>query len=984
MDNACQSNLRHPPRAGNPEAAARGLEDWRTQSANSDRPELRTAAGLADAENSRVVLEALFGNAPFLGRCALAEPEFFAWALSATPETCWNGILSAIAYDATKDLDDDSVKRALRIARRRAALLVAIADLTGKWSIETSAHALSRFAEAAIARAVEHVIARGADTGDLDVADPLDPAKDCGLIVLGMGKLGGGELNYSSDVDLIVLYDLDKVAYRGRRTVQDYFVRLTRSLVSILDDRTVDGYVFRTDLRLRPDPGATPLALSVSAAETYYESLGQNWERAAMIKARPIAGDRDAGDAFLQSIRPFVWRRFLDFAAIQDIHAIKRQIHSHKGGGEIQLAGHNIKLGRGGIREIEFFAQTQQLIWGGRYPELRTRGTIDALNGLATSHRISPDAKSDLTAAYWFLRGAEQRLQMVEDRQTHVLPNDDGELARFATFLGYDDPQTFLATLHHHLHAVADHYGRLFEESPDLAAPTDRGGSLVFTGVEGDEETLTTLSDMGFERTETVWDIIRGWHHGRLRAMRSTRAREILTSIMPNLLAAFSRTANPSQALLNFHEFLSNLPAGVQLFSLFQAHPPLLDLVAQIMGTAPKLAIYLSRHARLFDVVLTEGFLDPMPEKPVLAEALRTALAPAVDFQDTLDMVQRWTGDAKFQVSVQQLKGLVDSEASGRTLADIADLALEAMTNAVQVEFAKNYGRVPGAGLAILGYGKLGSRALNRGSDLDIVFVYDIDSSGSGSDGPKSLMPSTYYNRLCQRLITALSAPTAEGKLYEVDIRLRPMGNDGPIASEFIGFGRYYHEDAWTWELMALTRARVAVAAPELANRLADVFHDVITRKREPAPLMRDVVEMRVRMAQEHGTSDPWSVKHVRGGLIDVEFIAQALQLRYAAENEQILSVDTALALRKLVEAGYLSADDGGDLIAALRLYLDVQAMARLCLVEAIDENAPAGLREALARVGGCESFATLHDHLRDTQSRIHGIFKALIEAPIT
>jgi glutamate-ammonia-ligase adenylyltransferase len=459
-----------------------------------------------------------------------------------------------IAAEAPPSASAEAVMRSLRRARRRMALAVALADIGGAWPLEAVTAALTAFAETAIGAAVAHLLASAASTGEIALPYPDDPARGSGFVVLGMGKLGARELNYSSDIDLILLFDDERLAdsYTGKRSPQEFFVRLARDLVRLLEERTADGYVFRTDLRLRPDPGSTPPVLSMLAAETYYESTGQNWERAAMIKARPVAGDLAAGQRFLDLLRPFVWRKSLDFAAIQDIHSIKRQINAHRGGARIAVAGHNIKLGRGGIREIEFFAQTQQLIWGGREPALRTSRTCEALQALADSGHISADVPAKLIDAYRFLRTLEHRLQMAEDRQTHQLPSEPGKLAQIAKFMGFPDTDSFAATVLRVLRTVEDEYAGLFEEAPELGG----GGALVFTGAEDHPDTLQTLTALGFREPSAVSAAVRAWHHGRYRAMRSTRARELLTEIMPALLGAFGKTVDPDGALMRFDEFL--------------------------------------------------------------------------------------------------------------------------------------------------------------------------------------------------------------------------------------------------------------------------------------------------------------------------------------------------------------------------------------------------------------------------------------------
>lgn len=981
------SNLSGLPEPVDSQAVERNLENWRAFWADPDNSDRQARAGSAGQFIDAVepLLVSVFGNSPFLSSIILRDPEVLLQIISAGPDHTMASINAEIvAAKAAAEMSTDQLARYLRTAKRRTALTVALADLTGIWDGAKTTEALSDFAEAAIDASCAHLMRQGVDRGDIAPINKDTPSATDGLVVLGMGKLGSRELNYSSDIDLILLYDEQRTAYQGRKSIQDFFVKLARGLVQLLDTPTADGYVFRTDLRLRPDPGSTPLALSVTAAETYYESLGQNWERLAMIKARPVGGDRDAGEAFLETITPFIWRRNLDFATLNDIHAIKRQINAHRGGGEVAIAGHNIKLGRGGIREIEFFAQTQQLIWGGRYRALRSRRTCETLAGLVEQGLLDGSTENELVDSYWYLRRLEHRLQMIADQQTHTLPDSADGLAGIATFMGAPSLEAFSEELGRHLNRVADHYSGLFQEHEDQPSEArSAAGNLVFTGVEDDPETLETLKGIGFDRPETISQLIRGWHHGRLRATRSTRARQILTEIKEDLLRAFSKTADPGGAFLRFHEFLSNLPAGVQLFSLFKSEPRLLDLVAEIMGTAPRLADYLSRQAHLLDAVITEGFLRPLPDKAGLRATLDHEMAVSHDLQDCLDITRRWSGDVKFQVSVQTMRGMQDADSAGQVLSDVADLAVATMLTAVQDEMKRRYGIIPGSDVAIIGLGKLGSQALMRGSDLDLVMVYSNPEGHGYSNGDKPLAPSTYYSRLCQRLITAVSAQTGEGLLYEVDMRLRPMGNDGPLVSELSGVGRYYAEDAWTWEHMALTRARVVVGPEPIRSELEAIFQSTLTAERDSDSLLRDVLEMRNRIANEHRTDDPWRLKHVRGGLIDIEFLTQYLQLRHARQHPGILASHTGRALGNLVDHGLLDKKRGSVLIEADRLYRSVQAILRLCLADSLDEDtAPEGLRNVLARVGGTVDLATLKHKLLATQTAVREAFEIEIERP--
>jgi glutamate-ammonia-ligase adenylyltransferase len=946
------------PKVGDPQRAGLGLDRWREACARvEDARVAGLAAALADHPVGRALLQAVFGNSPFLTQCLLSDPAFAIELLEHGPDATFSKLLDELRDEAFGETDRNRLMR-LRIAKRRVSLTVAVADITGAWSLEQVTGALSDLADTAIGFALAYLLRRAASDDLLALRDAGDPQRHSGLVVLGMGKLGARELNYSSDIDLIVLYDDEAAFYTGPDTLQSCFVRLTRDLIAILSDRTGDGYVFRTDLRLRPDPGSTPIALSVAAAETYYGSVGQNWERAAMIKARPVAGDKPAGARFLSRIRPFVWRKHLDFAAIQDIHSIKRQIDVHRGGRAVALHGRNIKLGRGGIREIEFVAQTLQLIWGGREPEMRVMQTCEAIRRLATAGHIGHAAADDLVAAYRFLRRLEHRLQMIDDRQTHILPKDEAGLAGLGAFMGYDTLSAFDATLTGHLKRVVARYGELFEEAPALGS----AGPLVFTGIEDDPDTVETLRQMGFSDASSICNAIRGWHHGRYRATRSQRARELLTELMPALLQAFARTANPDAAFFKFNEFLANLPAGVQLFSLFHANPGLLDLVAEIMGSAPKLATHLSRHPILLDSVLSADFFAPLPGKPALAATLEAALGQANDFQDVLEITRRWANDHRFQVGLQVLRHRIDAEAAAATGTDIAETAVAALYPIVAQEFTSKHGGYPKGGLAVLGLGKLGGGELTAASDLDLVFVYDTGGEAR-SDGDT---------------ISAITALTGEGRLYEVDMRLRPTGASGPIASQIDGFARYQREDAWTWEHLALTRARPVAGPAPVCARVAAVIGDILTMPRDPDRLVAEVADMRARMAREHQAGSIWEVKHRRGGLVDVEFIAQYLQLRHAHDHPGILATNTLAAYRRLAEAGLLEADVADQLTAALRLWHAVQGFLRLTVEGAFDaERAPVSLRRALAKAAGAADFARLESDITAAAERVHGAGRA-------
>ncbi len=974
---ASKENL---PAAGDPQRTERSLSEWREKASRIPAPDLAAAAkSLACDPDGRRLLEAIFGHSPFLTHCALSDLEYSVRLLTLGPSEVLGEVAKHLKQELAKEGDRDRIMAGLRRARQQAALAIAVADLSGYWPLSRQLTALSDFADQAVSAALAHLLRQAAAHGDLELAQADDPERDCGFVVLGMGKLGAKELNYSSDIDLIVLYDPGKTRYLGGRGAPEGFVRLTRDLVRILEDRTAEGYVFRTDLRLRPDPGAMPIALSFNAAMTYYESLGQNWERAAMIKARPVAGDLDLGQEFLAELRPFIWRKNLDFWAIQDLHSIKRPIHAHRGGAKIAVLGHNIKLGRGGIREIELYAQTQQLIWGGRDPSLRKARTEDALDALAASGHVPPQTAEDLKTAYRYLRKLEHRLQMVEDQQTQSLPKDEPGLARVAAFMGRENTQAFREDLLAALGTVEDHYAELFEEAPGLS-PT---GNLVFTGGEPEPGTLDTLAAMGFQDGGKVFNLVRAWHHGRHRATRSTRSRQLLTELMPTLLQALAHTTQPDNALIKFDEFLAGLPAGVQLFSMLHANPGLLDMLAEIMGGAPKLAERLSRNPALLEAVLSPNFFDPIPQRPELASDFSVTLSQARDFQDVLDLTRRWTNDRRFQAGVHILRHISDIDESGRALSDIADTVLRGLFDPVRQEFSRLHGQIEGPGLAVVAMGKLGAREMTVASDLDLVFIYEAAEDAARSDGPKPLDPTQFHGRLSQRFIGALSALTPEGRLYEIDMRLRPSGSKGPVASTLTGWRRYYDQDAWTWEHMALTRARVVTGDPSLRARIEAAIQDILRSPRDYDALLRDVAQMRARIAKEHPADSLWSVKYLRGGLMDLEFLAEYLILRHAQDRPDIIDGSTQGAFAKLAAAGLLDPARAKVLIEATRLMRQVQGMLRLVAAPAFDaDTGTPALQTSLARAAGMTDFACLREGLESTARNVHAIFSEMIEEP--
>ena len=925
----------------------------------------------------RALLLGTLNCSPYLAGLLRRDPDRLVRILDSAPETLLASLTEGVSDRVSAAPSMPEAMRVLREFKTEAALLLALADLGGVWPVMRVTAGLTATADAAVAASIRYLFRQATLRGDWRAENPDRPEVGSGYMVLAMGKHGAGELNYSSDIDLIVFYEPALARLKPGLEPSAFFVRMTRDLVKLMQERTADGYVFRTDLRLRPDPGATQVAISSDAALNYYESFGQNWERAALIKARPIAGDVEAGASFLAELAPFIWRKYLDFAAIADIHAMKRQINAFKGFGNIGVAGHNIKLGRGGIREIEFFVQTQQLIAGGRQTDLRVPTTLGALDKLAERGWIRHEVVADLAEAYTYLRRVEHRLQMIADEQTQTLPVSPADLERLARFSGFATTEAFAHALVDRLERVQSHYAALFESTPEL---TSAGANMVFAGEADDPGTIETLKQMGFDRPGDAIAAVRGWHHGRYPAVRTPRARELLTEVQPLLIEALGRTADPDGALASFDRFLAELPSGVQLFSLLRANPSLLRLVADIMGTAPRLARILSRRRRVLDAVLDPGFFGTLPDAEALKRIVEDAIGAGVDLQEALDRARIIGSEQAFLIGVRVLSGTISAGQAGGAYADLAGRLIQALAERVEAEMVRSHGRVPGGGAAVIAMGKLGGREMTAGSDLDLIVIYDFDPDAVQSDGERPLAPSQYYARFTQRLISALSVPTAEGALYEVDMRLRPSGQKGPVATQLSRFVEYQTSEAWTWEHMALTRARVVGGPADLVAKVEGAIRDVLVRPRDRGKIARDVRDMRDLIAKEKGTTNLWDMKQVRGGLVDLEFIAQHLQLVHAAKAPEILDQTTINALGKLAARGLIEPAAADRLIPAADLIHNLTQVTRLTLDGPFDPaKAPDGLKGLLARVGDAPDFDRLEASLAEATQEVARLFDALI-----
>ena len=836
------------------------------------------------------------GCSPYLKGLILKEAKWLQSALE--------GPDAAVAdlFEALPQIDAKAMPAVLREAKRRIALLTGLADLGGVWSLEKVTQVLTQFADLAVNSALRTCIAAEIARGKLPgmTQDNIEDAG--GMTVLAMGKMGAFELNYSSDIDLICLFDETRFEPDDFHDARSSFVRATRRMAAMLNDLTGDGYVFRTDLRLRPDPGVTPVCMAMEAAERYYESLGRTWERAAYIKARPCAGDITAGEGFLNTLTPFVWRKHLDFAAIQDAHDMRLRYREHKGlGGTMKLPEHNMKLGRGGIREIEFFTQTRQIIAGGRDPELRVRGTVEGLEVLRAKGWVPDDAARELTDHYRAHREVEHRLQMVRDAQTHSLPNSDEGFARLAAFMGREDAE-LRRDLKQRLEAVHELTEGFF--APDAkSAPQSHA----------------------FDK-----DVVAHWQ--TYPALRSERAVEIFERLKPDFLERLAKAAKPDEALLAFDGFLSGLPAGVQLFSLFEANPQLIDLLIDIVGTAPALARHLSRNASVFDAVIAGSFFDEWLGVDALSAELTDILARESDYEHQLDATRRWAKEWHFSIGVHHLRGLASAEQIASRYAELAEACLQALWPFVVQHFAQKHGAMPGRGAVIVGMGSLGAGRLNATSDLDLIMIYDADGVEM-SQGKRPLPVRQYYARLTQAMVTAMTAPMAQGRLYEVDMRLRPSGTQGPVATSWQSFKDYQQNKAWLWEHLALTRARVIAGEGSLGEDVEALRCEMVARARPPEMVLSEVAKMRLRI-QAAKQAAFWDGKLGAGRLQEIELIGQAGLLGGGSDARSI-----EIGLEQTVALGWLAPEQSVALARSYRLFWQMQLSTKLLSEQVIDDE---------------------------------------------
>ena len=812
---------------------------------------------------------------------------------------------------------------ALRRERLALATALAIGDLAGSFPLVRVMAELSSLAD----RALDQAIAAA-------IRQRVPEAQSAGFFALALGKHGACELNYSSDIDPILLFDRETLPRRERDDPGEAAQRYARTIVDLLSTQTEEGYVFRVDLRLRPASEVSPLAISVPAAITHYESSALAWERAAFIRARASSGDVAAGEAFLSGIRPFVWRRSLDFTALEEIRRLTMRIRESNGGPTEPAPGFNLKRGRGGIREVEFFAQTQQLTYGGRHPALRVRGTREALDALAGEGLIPPEDARELGESYDRLRVIEHRLQMVNDQQTHDIPTSHAAIDNVARLDGLVDGAQLLEELHRICATVARKYDRLLGDD----------GTSAATPPSAPDERFAVRIDHWYDS---------------IRTLRSGEARAAFEAILPTLLEAFAQAPDPDMAMTRWETLLGNLPSAINLFRLFEQRPGLLEQVLRLLTLARPLADELARHPQLLDTLIDATALNLPGEVSELAERMQRTTGDD-GYEAQLDQLRRVVSEERFALGLQLVEARHDMLEISAALARIAEAALETGARAACAEFERAHGTIEGSELIVLALGRLGGGALTHASDLDIVYLF-TSGMEEESNGQRPLTKSLYFNRLAQRMTAALSVPTAEGALYEVDTRLRPQGNQGPLAVSLDSFLRYQLKDAWTWEHMALCRARPIFGSPAARRQLQEALEQVLSCKRDAAELREDLLKMRGEMAMHKHPAGPLDAKLLRGGLVDCEFIVHFLQLR---ENCALLP-DMLPAITELAGRGLLPPGFAGHYATLARLLI----AARLLAPDGQEPSAASC--EALARACDAESYLAL---LRGLDEARHGV----------
>ena len=929
---------------------------------------------------------------PFLSSLTTKQNSWFEKARRVGPDVAFLELLDQVkqSESTATDFDYTTIAQTIRQQKQAAALLIALCDLSSRWDHQQTVTALSDFADSMV-RITTFYAMKG---------------HTCGYVLFALGKLGGRDLNYSSDLDLIAIYDPDQITLpepkgpAGTATSEGLVslpavdpsearkiaVKTTQMVASLLSDRDRNGYVFRTDFRLRPDPSSTAVAIGYDAAITYYESVGQNWERAAWIRARPVAGDLAMGQRFLEELRPFIWRLHLDYPAIRDISSIRRQMFSYRGvrGGMrtsekvgntdlASIAGFDLKLGEGGIREIEFLGQTCQLIWGGRNPDLRKNSTLETLRELVRADLLEADDETFLNAAYRCLRALEHRIQMVADQQNHRLPSGPA-LETFAAFCGQENADVFanrLVAMLERVHEICRN--RFSNDEEDLGV---KEGSLVFTGTDDHPDTLKTLAAMGYRSGEQVVACVQEWHRGGFRSTRSTLARQLLTELTPRLLGSLAHNPNPDRAFAHFHQFLIALPAGIQIFSLLREEMHLLDLLAVIMGSAPNISQQIAKRPDLLDALLDPTHVGVANVSgPASGDHDTIPVNFAEDYESILLAARKFRLERVFLAEIALLTQRATTQQVQTFLTRTAEITIPAVLERTAKEYLEQTGRSHIEDWAVLGFGSIGSAEMLPNSDLDLVYVRDgIQDENVEVEGDSGLHIESWFGRLGRRWINAFEAQTPFGYLYRVDCRLRPGGLSAHLVPSFSRFRSYYleSEEAWLWELMALTRARPIAGSPKLCARLTETIRWVLCRKRDRATVVSQALDMRARVQKEFPGQHELDMKYTRGGLMDLDYAIRVLQLNHASERPTILAANPEAALRTAHAENILTDDLYRKATKARSFLMQIWPLVQLISTDVLPRAPyPQEIQNLFCRAVRCKDMESFRDELHQSTQAV-------------
>jgi glutamate-ammonia-ligase adenylyltransferase len=835
--------------------------------------------------------------------------------------------------------EEAALKSAIRRTRNREMVRIAWRDLAGWADLAETVTTLSALAdaclEAVLAKFYEWACARdGVPLGE-------ESGERAKFVVLGMGKLGGEELNFSSDIDLIFAYSEEGATDKRGLSNHEFFVRLGQRLINALHEATGDGFVFRVDMRLRPNGASGPLALSFDAMEQYYQAHGRMWERYALIKARVAAGDAPAGAEILQRLRPFVFRKYLDYTAVEEIRSLKASIHR-----ELLRKGieSNIKLGPGGIREIEFIGQAFQLIRGGRDRRLQERRILPVLAHLAEEGDLTPQAVSDLSNAYVFLRNTEHRLQEIRDQQTQVLPTNDLERLRVAVGMGFTDWPGFYAVLVRHMQRVHEHFNSVFAAPQgETPAADDQGLYAVWAGTLDEATACEALKAAGFADAATTLNLLRGLRAGGAYSALSANGRERLDKLMPLLLGAAGLTPEPQTTLARLVAFVEAVGRRSVYLALLVENPLALSQLVKLCSASEWIARYLNQHPILLDELMdTVSLYAPLTREALAAELQsRLARLPVDDLEAQMEALREFRNGHVLRVAAADVGPGLSPDEIGRHLGHIAEVVVAQALMLAHADLVLKHGRPTFVqdgetihpGFAVIAYGKLGSLELGYTSDLDMIFLHGAEQEGGVTDGARPIANEVFFARLGQRLIHILTARTGGGILYEVDTRLRPSGRSGMLVTSPSAFREYQDSHAWVWEHQALIRARPIAGDPVLAGVFEEIRATTLCRQRDPEILRTEVAAMRERMHEAQAPHDPGEInlKHDPGGMIDVEFMVQYAVLRWAHDHPELIQHRGNIPLLDALQArGLLDPAQAGLLRDAYQRYLGVEQRHKL------------------------------------------------------